>query len=208
MKWSKALTTNNTSIPNLFDHLYNVIRSPRFLNRQGLGNELPFFICPYSPTQALEIIQLQQQLEKQLDNNGVQVLSINLYDLSIDLLRRRGIWERILSTEQRMGKPELGELLRNVLDAEQHLAPAIADLIQKSDGYHVMFLSGVGEVYPYIRSHTVLNNLQSVAKDRPTVMFFPGTYTHSADTGASLNLFGRLRDDKYYRAFNILDYNV
>jgi hypothetical protein len=72
-----------------------------------------------------------------------------------------------------------------------------------SNDYDVLFLSGVGEVYPYIRSHNVLNNLQSVAKQRPTLMFFPGAYTQSLETGASLDLFGRLNDDKYYRAFNI-----
>jgi len=54
----------------------------------------------------------------------------------------------------------------------------------------------------------VLNNLQSTAKQQPTILFFPGTYTHSPEIGASLDLFGRLRDDKYYRAFNILHYNV
>ena len=64
------------------------------------------------------------------------------------------------------------------------------------------------EVYPYIRSHNVLNNLQSTAKDKPTVMFFPGRYTHALATGASLELFGMLHDDKYYRAFNILNYEV
>ena len=58
-------------------------------------------------------------------------------------------------------------------------------------------------MFPYIRSHNVLNNLQSVACEKPTVMFFPGVYTHSQESGASLDLFGRLRDDKYYRAFNI-----
>jgi hypothetical protein len=54
----------------------------------------------------------------------------------------------------------------------------------------------------------VLNNLQSTAKDKPTVMFFPGTYTHSLETGSSLDLFGRLHDDKYYRAFNIFHYEA
>jgi hypothetical protein len=74
--------------------------------------------------------------------------------------------------------------------------------------FDVLFISGVGEVFPYIRSHNVLNNLQSSAKDRPTVMFFPGTYTQSLETGASLDLFGRLHDDKYYRAFNIFHVEV
>ena len=49
----------------------------------------------------------------------------------------------------------------------------------------------------------MLNNLQSVVKDQPTVLFFPGAYTHSLEEGASLDLFERLRDDKYYRAFNL-----
>ena len=69
--------------------------------------------------------------------------------------------------------------------------------------FDVMFISGAGEVFPYIRTDNVLNNLQSTAKDKPTVLFFPGRYTHSLEGGASLDLFGRLHDDKYYRAFNI-----
>ena len=71
--------------------------------------------------------------------------------------------------------------------------------------FDVMFIGGVGEVFPFIRSHNVLNNLQKAAKLKPTVMFFPGEYTHSLEGGAALELFGRLRDDKYYRAFNIFD---
>ena len=74
--------------------------------------------------------------------------------------------------------------------------------------FSVMFITGVGEVYPWIRSHTVLNNLQSTAKDQPTLMFFPGTYTQSLEKGASLDLFGRLHDDKYYRAFDIDQYEA
>ena len=70
------------------------------------------------------------------------------------------------------------------------------------------FLTGVGEVFPYIRSHNVLNNLQSHAKLRPTVLFFPGRYVHSLEKGASLDLFGILHDDKYYRAFNVYHIEV
>jgi len=54
----------------------------------------------------------------------------------------------------------------------------------------------------------VLNNLQKSAKEKPTVMFFPGEYRHSLESGASLELFGRLHDDKYYRAFNIYHFEV
>jgi hypothetical protein len=74
--------------------------------------------------------------------------------------------------------------------------------------FDILFLTGVGEVFPYIRSHNVLNNLQSVADSKPTVIFFPGSYQHSLESGASLVLFGKLQDDKYYRAFKISDYEI
>jgi hypothetical protein len=185
-----------------FEHLFSVISGKRFLNKQGLGNEVPFFICPFKPEEAVEMNRLRRQLVNRLSQTGIRILEIDLYDLSIELLRDRGIWEQIMEVEQNVSKDELMELLQGPLDPETHLVPAIASRIAGSD-FDVMFISGVGEVFPYIRSHNVLNNLQSKAKEKPTVMFFPGAYTHSLATGASLDLFGRLHDDKYYRAFNI-----
>jgi len=189
-------------MPDRFQHLFAVISGQRFINKQGLGNEVPFFICPYKPEEAVEMERLQRQLINRLGQAGVGVLDINLYDLSIEILRERDIWDQILEMEASVSKDQLKELLQGVLDPEAHLVPAIAAKLASTD-FKVLFLSGVGEVFPYIRSHNVLNNLQSTAKEKPTVMFFPGAYTHSIESGASLDLFGRLHDDKYYRAFNI-----
>ena len=144
----------------------------------------------------------EKQLVRRLAQTGVHVLEIDLYDLSIELLRARGIWEQILAIETTVAKEQLKELLQGVLDPEAHLVPAMAEKMRQQ-AFDVMFITGVGEVFPFIRSHNVLNNLQSTAKDRPTVMFFPGEYTQSLEAGASLDLFGLLHDDRYYRAFNI-----
>lgn len=185
-----------------FQHLFAVISGQRFLNKQGLGNEVPFFICPFRPEEAVEMERLQRQLVHRLGQTGIRVLEINLYDLSIEILKERAIWDQIIEMEVSVSKEQLKELLQGVLAPESHLVPAIAAKLANSS-FEVLFLSGVGEVFPYIRSHNVLNNLQSTAKEKPTVMFFPGAYTHSLESGASLDLFGRLQDDKYYRAFNI-----
>lgn len=195
------------SMQERFQHLYQLISSDRFLQMQGLGNEVPFFICPHPPQEGVEMAQTVQQLTRRLEQHGVRVLAINLYDLAIELLQQRGIWEQVLEIEPTVSKAELKELLQGVLDPEMHLVPAIGAKMEQAT-FDVMFITGVGEVFPYIRSHNVLNNLQSVAKDRPTVMFFPGEYTHSLESGASLDLFGRLHDDKYYRAFNIFHVEV
>lgn len=199
------LKTKSTSA--IFNHLLTVISGERFLRKEGLGNEIPFFICPYAPENSVEMEQSREKLVVQINQRGVRVLEINLYDLSLGILKNRDILDQILAIESSVSKDELKELLQGVLDPENHLIPAISQIINDNK-FDVLFLSGVGEVFPYLRSHNVLNNLQSVAKDKPTVMFFPGEYAYSLESGASLDLFGRLRDDKYYRAFNINDYEV
>lgn len=199
------------SMAEQYQHLISVISGDRFLQKQGLGNEVPFFICPFHPKDAVAMVQTRVGLLKGLRNKGVEVLDIDLYDLAIELLKDRGIWEQILEMETSVDKAQLKELLQGVLDPEAHIVPAIAQKIAEKNSateFDVLFLSGIGEVFPYIRSHNVLNNLQSTAKDQPTVLFFPGEYRQSAETGASLDLFSRLEDDKYYRAFNIYDYEV
>ncbi len=204
------MTTNNIAqapLQQRFQHLFDVIGSPRFLNKQGLGNEVPFFICPFNPDEAVSMERIRLQLGNRLEQAGIKVLDINLYDLTIEMLKEREIWEQVLETESNVDKAEFMELLQGVLDTKDNLVPAIAEKMYEAT-FDVLFLSGVGEVFPYIRSHNVLNNLQSTAKDQPTVMFFPGSYVHTLEKGASLDLFGRMNDDKYYRAFNIFDYGI
>lgn len=196
------MAQKNRSVNDIFQHLLSLFRSERFLKKQGLGNEVPFFICDYSPKQTVQMGRMQKQLINKLEQLDVRILEINLYDLSIQILRKRNIWDRILQTEESVSKGQLKELLQGVLDSQTHLIPAIAAKMSEVE-FDIMFVTGVGEVFPYIRSHNVLNNLQSTAKEQPTVMFFPGVYTHSLEDGASLDLFGTLRDDKYYRAFDI-----
>ncbi len=189
------------------EHLFKVITSQRFLTKQGLGNEVPFFICPFPAEEGLSMNEDRRALVTRITHAGVKVLDLSLYDLSLGILEERGILDQVLEIEPDSEKSEIRELLQSVLDPTANLIPKIGEAIADTP-HDVIFLSGVGEVYPYIRSHNVLNNLQSTAKDKPTVLFFPGSYTHALATGASLELFGRLHDDKYYRAFNILNYEV
>ena len=192
--------------PERYEHLVKTITSDRFLKLQGLGNEVPFFICTFKPQEYQGMKkEVYIPLVNTLKNKGIHVLRIDLYELSIEILKKRGIFEQVIETEQSLSKAELKELLQGVLDPEHHLIPAISKKMEVQD-FDVMFITGVGQVFPYIRSHTVLNNLQSKAKDKPTVMFFPGEYKQSIEEGASLNLFDRLQDDKYYRAFDIYKY--
>jgi len=195
------------SISERYEHLLNVMSSERFKNKEGLGNEVPFFICPFKPKETLEIQKLHHQLANKLTQSGTQVLEINLYDLAIEILKENDDWDYYIEEETSMSKDRFKEELQSILDIETVFTPEIEKKMKLSD-FDIMFITGVGEVFPYIRSHNILNNLQKIAKEKPTVMFFPGDYKHSLQSGASLELFEKLRDDKYYRAFNIFHYEV
>lgn len=196
-----------SSISDRYSHLLKVMSSKRFRNNEGLGNEVPFFICPFKAQEALEIEKLQHQLANKLTELGIPILSINLYDLAVEILKENDDWDYYLQEEKNMSKERFKEELQSILDIETVFTPAIAKKMQEST-FDIMFITGVGEVFPYIRSHNILNNLQKIAKEKPTVMFFPGDYRYSLESGASLELFELLRDDKYYRAFNIFYYEV
>ena len=79
-------------------------------------------------------------------------LDINLYDMAIDILKkRRGLGTGALRRNNPYQRKNLKKSLQSMLDIETVLTPAIEKQMNTSE-FHVMFISGVGEVFPYIRS--------------------------------------------------------
>lgn len=191
-----------------FETIYHQLSSEKFLEKKGLSGELPFFISAYNPAQEIAVQTMIKRMLNRLQQNDISALEINLYDLVIELVKGRNLLEKILTTEQSMDKEKLFRSLQNVLDVQKYLIPAIVQKIEEEDRQssskgRMVVIAGVGEVFPYIRSHTILNNLQNAIKDRPMILFFPGVYD-----GHTLDLFGRMKDDNYYRAFNIAHYST
>ena len=187
-----------------FEHLFAVLSGQRFLRMEGLEQRGAVLHLPVRPEKPSKWLRLKKQLGQSLAQAGRQVLEINLYDLSVEISRSEGCGTVTLEWS-RTGQGRLPkELLQGDARPEQHLVPAIGRRSMAAT-FDILFLTGIGEVFPYIRSHNVLNNLQSVAKRKPMLMFFPGELYAVLESGASLVLFGRLKDDQYYRAKNILE---
>ncbi|SQH76708.1 conserved protein of unknown function,might containing DUF1788 [Shewanella benthica] len=201
-KFNSGLTKANLS--DAYIYLTDVLQSDSFLKMEGLNGDIPFHICPFDPVLQNDVNLLIKQLINYLSDIQVKVLEINLYSLCIEILKEEGDLEWLLENETTLDRDELKEELQGILDIESIITPAITKKMQQEE-FQVLIISGVGEVFPYIRSNNILSNLQKNAKDKPTLMFFPGEYKHSLENGASLVLFGKFEDDKYYRAFNILD---
>jgi len=185
-----------------FEKLYQTFINDNFLSMKALGGEIPFYISSYNPSQEVKVFDEVDRLINRLKLKGISVYEINLFDLVIDLLKNRGILEKLIQKEAALSKDKLFKTLQGAIDTQKYLIPKIEEIIEENPS-KIVFLTGIGQVYPFIRSHTVLNNLQNSIKDRPTVMFFPGVYD-----GTSLSLFGKLEDDNYYRAFNLETINL
>lgn len=186
-------------------HVYDVLRSERFLKMEGLSKEIPFFIYHFPPSWALDVEGMRDRVQTKLQSDdGLSVVEINLYDLAVEMLKERGVWERVLDLEPTMDKTEFREVLQGMLDPHDHLAPAIRARLdtQPSD---MVFLTGIGEVFPFIRTHTVLENLQSVVTGRPMLAWFPGTYEFTQTSGHQLRALNLSASDSYYRAKDILE---
>lgn len=185
-----------------FEHIFNVINNPSFLAMDSLGGEIPFWISTYYAEQENEVRTGIGNLSKKLSNHGIQPHLIDLFELSIKILDSYVGLDSIYTIEQRKPKPRFKKALQSSINIHERFIPAIKSEVEAEEP-DLLLISGVGSVFPFIRSHTVLNNLQSAVKNIPTIMFFPGKYT-----GQSLNLFGKLKDDNYYRAFNIDNYKL
>ena len=92
--------------PQHFDSLFRILSSDRFLNKEGLGGELPFFIHSYPVVQTKEVNFNVQSLVKRLTNSGVRVIEINLYELCLDILKSEGHYDTIISQEAKIATPK------------------------------------------------------------------------------------------------------
>ena len=195
-------------VASVEQHVLAVLSSDRFLRMEGLGNEVPFFIWPYPPEQELEVQLANSRIVDRLrTTRGLSVLVVDLFELAVELLEGRGgnMLERLEQIEPTRSRSAFRRDLQRMLDPEQHIVPAIERRIEAEAGVDLLVLTGIGRVFPFIRSHNVLNNLQVAVPDFPVLMLFPGEYSQTASLGSSLVLFNLLTDDQYYRAKNILE---
>ena len=185
-----------------YQHLFEQISKDSFLRMEGIGNEVPFYITTFKAEDQNEVCKCISALIKKLETTGISILEINLFQLSLEIIKREDDLADLFAMEKTLDKTEFLEEMQSMLDVEGEIAPAITQKMRNCN-HQVLFITGVGEVFPFIRSHTILNNLQKIAKEVPMVLFFPGTYD-----GICLSLFDKLKDDNYYRAYNLDNINV
>ena len=173
--------------------------SNELLSNSGLGNEIGFYIFDYPPEKELDVREhinfiLGYLKKKRLD---LRVAHIDLFELIINYLKTRKYLDSALKIQKQKGNNALLKALQAPLAADKIARFFVAEAIPQD--HDLVLVSGVGNAWPLLRSHNLLNNLHPLMGDTPLVMFYPGIFT-----GNWLCLFGRLKERNYYRAFRLV----
>ena len=171
------------------------LSEPSFLANKGLSNEVGIHVFCYEPKDELTVRTYFDSLKKRNDV-PYKLIERDLYKIFLSICEEKRILKSIPNMEERKGKDYLQEQLQKVATPEAFVEKMKYEPHQYGD---VLLITGVGKVYPFMRSHKILDNIQHVFADIPVVMLYPGTFD-----GQNLDLFGQFLDGHYYRAFNLL----
>ena len=184
-----------------FLELEDRMMSVQSLTKYGTANDMKFYIFDYNPKEELAI---RKEVSK-LKSRNPNIVEFDLYEMMLEIIDEQGYTEDVISAEKDYDKEHLlSEIFQPILSVEEDENEFLDKFKSvRDDGTKIILITGVGKSYPVIRSHTILNNLQSIFKRNPVVMMYPGRY--ETKKAMTLRLFDRLDDDNYYRAFPLVE---
>lgn len=190
------------SLEERLDLAEKKLQQESFRENKGLGNEVGYYIFDYPPGKELyvrerirEIIDRNHKL-----NDEYPIIQFDLYDMIIEILKKKGFLEKCFEFEKKNGFERITKAISSMLRITMADNLIIRHIKENTPEHSIVFITGIGKCYPILRSHTVLNQLHQIVDYVPVVLFYPGQYN-----GRELVLFGKIKDDNYYRAFPLVD---
>ena len=177
------------------DNLRALIQTLDFLEGKGLSNEVNIRIFCYDPKMEMAVRHFTEKLVTD-QSLTCHVIENNLYRVFLSICDDKRITDRVAQQEEKKGK-------QFVLDQMKRMANNMAFVNKMQYTPHkrrdVVLITGVGEAFPFIRVHTLLDAMQPFFSDVPVLVMYPGAYD-----GRYVKLFDRLTPNPYYRAFNVI----
>ena len=177
------------------DALRKLVQSQDFLNGKGLSNEVNIRIFCYHPKDEMAVRHFTEKLTDGV-GTGCRIIEYNLYQVFLAICEDKRIADKIPDLENKKGHTfVLGHLAR--------IANNLAFIEKMKAESHnvgdVILITGVGEAFPFIRIHALLDAMQPHFSDVPILVMYPGTFD-----GRYVRLFDKLTPNPYYRAFNVV----
>ena len=181
------------NIKERLDNLRIHIQEPEFLEGKCLSNEVNIRIFCYDAADEMTVRQFIDQIVTD-QSMGCNLVECNLYEIFLSLCDDIDITDAIAEMEEADGKDFLLEQLHSAIGEGEFIDKIQYNPHKKGD---VLLLTGVGDVFPFMRVHSLLEALQPHFSDIPILVMYPGTFD-----GSYVRLFDKLTPNPYYRAFN------
>ncbi|WP_258231764.1 DUF1788 domain-containing protein [Bombilactobacillus bombi] len=186
------------TLSDKFERLEKKILKEDFQNNAGLSNEIGYYIFTYNPKLELEVRDRIIDLQKNM-SSSLSIKIFNIYEVVMDYINHFQYQQPLIQMEKSDGLNEVSVQINNVLEMDEDnniIVQHINSNLQSTKS--VIFLTGIGQIYPILRAHKILNTMTQIIDQYPVIMFYPGNYD-----GLNLKAFGKVEDSNYYRAFSI-----
>ncbi len=184
-----------SDIKQKLDKIRERLSDPSFLANKGLSNEVGIHVFCYDPADEIIVREFITHLKEE-KKTLYHIRECDLYEIFLQLLEDKRVLKSVAALEEKRGSDYLLKQLQKIATPEALLEYMKYEPHEKGD---VLVLTGIGKIYPFMRSHKMLDSMQHLFEDIPIVMFYPGSFN-----GQDLGLFDRFLDGHYYRAFNLL----
>ena len=184
-----------SDINKRLDTLRELIQSKDLLEGKGLSNEVNIRIFCYDPKEEMIVRHFTEKLVTD-QSLSCRIIEYNLYKVFLSICDGKKVTDNIPQLEEKKGK--------NAVVAQMQKTASVSAFINKMD-YEpketgdILLITGVGEVFPFIRVHALLEAMQPCFSNVPILVMYPGTFD-----GRHVKLFDILKPNSYYRAFNIV----
>ena len=197
------------------EQLYEKLCSEKFQDPSNGDLFYNFFVYLYPPEKEYEMRdQIADIKEKILrPTNNIDVLTLDIYEEFCTYLKERKFGDEFDSRFDyylQMEKEQPAEAEESLITQAnskkfmQHIHNRIMEHVSKVDEYRrpYVFLYGIGNMYPYLRTSTLLNKYEEFNETfrYKIILFYPGE-----QEGNSFKLFSKLEDHHTYRAIVLMN---
>lgn len=184
------------------DAIIPKITDKSFRENKGLGNEIGYYIFDYDPQYEILVREYIDSIKQKINGESTEIVikEFDLYEIMLEMLEEKGYLKKNIEMEEKKGSEFVFNATKKTLRLTSSNDMILEYIVNRVEANDIVFLTGIGKAWPIIRSHTILNNLHKAIDQVPVVMFFPGEYD-----GLELVLFNEIKDDNYYRAFQLID---
>ncbi len=177
------------------------IKTDAFRNEKRIG-DVGYYIFDYDPQYELFARKRIDEIKTRINNQNYsfKIQEFDIFKIVFKILKEKNYLQKAFHFEKTKGT----EFTLNAITKVLKLGGS-SNLIVKyvKDNYNedsIIFLTGIGKIYPIVRAHNILNNLNM---DTPIILFYPGTYS-----GNNLKLFNTINDANYYRALTFGTFEI